>query len=135
MNEFEVQRLLNNLKQISKDQFSGESPGGFTRATLTSLNPLTFQITSKLKVSGHFIVTPKYRVFTEEDIGKDFVFFKDLGGQTYYYAYEPQTPQGANGESYHFKGKVTCNLTGTCPEGTVTITGGTIEDLEHERRV
>lgn len=135
MNDFEIARLLNNLRKISQGQIDGTSPGGFTRATLTSLSPLTFQVTSKLKLSGRFIVTPKYRVFTADDIGKEFVFFRDHGGQTYYYAYEPQTPQGANGEPYHFKGRVTCNLTGTCPTGTVTVTGGTIEDLEHDRRV
>lgn len=135
MNDFETRRFYELIKQISKGVIDGEVMGGFTRATLISLSPLTFQVTAQLKIYGSFLVTPKYRIFTEKDIGKEFVFFKDLGGQTYYYAYEPQSPQGANGEEYVFSGEMECTLRGQCPTGEVVVTGGEIKRLTHRGKV
>ena len=119
-------------KKINKDV-----QGGMTRASLKSLSPLTFTITEQLEIYGQMIVLPKYRVFTAKDIGKSFVFFKNQGGQTYYYLYEASQPQGSNGIPYHFTGKMRgtisgANLIGTCPDGGVVVTQGSLGNVEIE---
>ena len=126
--------LVEVIKQISNDIVVGSVPGGCTRATLVSLDPLTFQVTSQLKLYGQFLTTPKHKVFREEDIGRKYVFWKDSGGQTYYYLYEAAT-QGQNGVPYNFRGTFEGKLHGTCPDGAVTVTHGTIDKLTHEREV
>lgn len=135
MDKFQVQRLQALMRQVSIDTIEGQVMGTMTRATLVSLSPLTFQVTSKIKISGRFLVTPKYRLFVEDDLGKDFVFYKDQGGQTYYYCYEPTQNPGENGSPYHFEGKFKGALHGMSSDGTaVTVTEGVIDDITHERR-
>lgn len=123
------------IKQVASAQIDGRVPAGCTRAKLVKLDPLTFQITAQLHVYGQFLVTPKHKVFRPADVGRDYVFWKDAGGQTYYYLYEPASPQGANGVPYSFKGTFEGTLHGTCPDGAVTVTQGTITSLTHEEEV
>lgn len=127
--------IVQGMKKVAESIYNGSVPGGFTRAKLEKLNPLTFRVNSKLSLYGQFLVVPKYKVFRPEDIGKDFVFFIDSGGQTFYYVYEPSSPQGSNGVPYRFEGEIKCNLKGTCPEGEVVVTGGYVEMMEHKRQV
>lgn len=122
------------IMKIVADVIKGTAPSGATRATLIGINPLEFRVNAQLFLKGQFLVVPKYQVFTAEDIGKEYVFLKDHTGQTYYWMYEPSTPQGSNGIPYSFSGDIICNLTGTCPDGSVTVTGGTIEKLTHKRQ-
>lgn len=91
-------QLVETIKRIVKGMMDGQVMPGCTRATLISLDPLTFQITPQLKIYGQFLVSPKYRIFLPRDVGKEFVFWKDAGGQSYYFLYEPVRPQGSNGE-------------------------------------
>lgn len=102
-------------------------------AKLTKISPPTFKLyDGDLEVSGDFVVTPKYRVFTTKDIGKDFVLEEDLGGQRYFYCYEAANV-GQNGIEYSFKGRIdSCRLIGKCPHGEVEVTSGVINDMTHE---
>lgn len=129
--------LKETIKSIAKDTFDGMVPGGYTRARLIEIEPeLKFELTNKLLIYGQFLVTPRYKVFREEDLNKEFVFFKDSGGQTYYYVYEMKWPQGKNGEPYHWEGEiVSATLYGTCPDGEVIVTHGEIHEAIHEKQV
>lgn len=129
--------LKETIKQLVENVIDGRVPGGCTRATLISLDPLEFQITSKLKIYGQFLVTPRHKKFRAEDIGKEYVFFKDGGGQTYYWLYEAMCPQGDNGVPYHWSGEmVSCALQGLCScGGTVLVTHGEVYDQEHYEQV
>lgn len=146
ISKHEAMRLLGSLKMVSHNVSQGAVPAQMTRATLISLTPLTFRITEQLKLHDQMIVIPKYKVFIEEDIGKHYVFFKNAGGQTYYYMYEASSPQGSNGEPYHFAGRSESTITGASLHGacscggTVLVTHGEIHSEEirkmtHERRV
>lgn len=103
-------------------------------AKLISINPLKFQLSEKIFIYGANCITPKYRVFTQEDIGKSFVFQEDMEGQQFIYCYEPTDKPGENGVPYQWSGKIdSCTLIGTCPDGSVTVTGGEIHLATHER--
>lgn len=107
-------------------------------AKLESLSPLLFVLESdnNVELKEEFLVVPKYRVFTGKDIGKKFVFQRNHGGQTYFYLYEASTPQGSNGVPYKWKGEIKeCELHGTCPDGEVVVTHGTIEMAIHEEGI
>lgn len=128
-------KLKEAIKMIASDVQNGSVPGGYTRAKLINISPLEFELTSKLKLYGQFLVTPRFKVFRPEDIGKEYVFFKDHGGQTYYYAYEPVNPQGSNGEPYFFEGDIECEIHGSCSHGPVVVTSGKIFKIEHRKQV
>lgn len=130
-------RLKETIKQLVDDVIDGRVAGGCTRATLVSLSPLKFQITPKLEIYGQFLVSPRFKKFRKEDIGKEYVFFKDFTGQTYYWMYEAMCPQGDNGVAYHWKGEmVKCALEGECScGGTVLVTHGYVHDQEHCEQV
>lgn len=129
--------LKETIKTIAEDVLDGRVPGGCTRAKLISLDPLKFRVTDKLEIYGQFLVSPKFKKFREADLGKEYVFFKDAGGQTYYWMYEPIHPQGENGIPYHWEGEtVSCRLLGTCScGGEVIVTHGYVYDQEHDVQV
>lgn len=133
---YELKELI---ASISKNVSDDLVPSQITYAELLEIEPeLKFQIDAKLPLKAPFIVTPKYRVFTVEDIGKKFVFLKNLGGQTYFYLYE-MAEQGTNGVPYKFtgslKGTFTGKLTGTCTDTKATITSGVIDNIEIEQGI
>lgn len=106
--------------------------------TLISTSPLKFQLDSdkNIKAFGGYLVVPKYRKFLDTEIGHKFVFQRGEDGQTYFYLYEPSDPQGSNGIPYQWKGEIeSCNLIGTCPDGEVVVTHGTIEVAIHEEGI
>lgn len=105
-------------------------------AKLIKTSPPTFKLyDGDLEVSGAFVVTPKYRVFTTKDIGRDFVLEEDLGGQRYFYCYEA-AEVGQNGVEYSFKGRIDkCKLIGKYPHGDVEVTSGIIYDITHEEGI
>lgn len=106
-------------------------------AKLISLSPLEFkdEANEKLEIKEEFLVVPKYKVFTEKDIGNKFVLMVNDGGQTYFYLYEASNPQGSNGIPYSFEGDFEGRLVGTCPDGQVVVSTGTISKLTHRRKV
>ncbi|MDY3119150.1 MAG: hypothetical protein SOW18_06405 [Peptoniphilus sp.] len=111
----------------------------FTRkvhGTLVSVSPLKFQLSEKIFIYGANCITPKYRVFREDEIGKSFVFQEDAEGQQFIYCYEATAKPGENGVPYRWKGTIdSCSLHGTCPHGAVVVTGGTIDSATHERGI
>lgn len=108
--------------------------------TLKSLSPLCFvpEYDKKINIKEEYLVVPKYRVFTKEDLGKKFALISNDGGQTFFYLYQASEPQGTNGVEYKFKGthefidgSVKCTLHGTTSDGkSVVITHGTIEKYD-----
>lgn len=141
-----ARRLLGVMNGVAEKEGARSVQAEMTRATLKSLNPLTFTITEQLEIRENMIVIPKYKVFIPEDIGKKYVFFKNAGGQTYYFMYEASQPQGSNGVPYYYEGKNksyinSCKLIGTCSCGhSVEVTHGdifdeSIEYVKHEKRV
>ena len=103
-------------------------------AKLETLTPLMFRLESdtNVELKDEFLVVPKHRVFTSKDIGKKFVFIRNNGGQTYFYFYEPSSPQGSNGVPYRWKGEIEqCELIGHCPDGEVIVTHGIIDIAIH----
>ena len=102
-------------------------------AKLTKVNPPTFKLYDNLEVSGAFVITPKYRVFTANDIGKDFVLEEDLGGQRYFYCYEAANV-GENGIPYRWTGSIPkCDLVGNCSCGhEVHIYSGVLNEIVHK---
>lgn len=128
------ERLKRVIKKSAEGVLNGSVPAETTYLELISIEPLRFRRESGLIIESAFIVTPKHKVFIDDDIGRKFVFQKNAGGQTYFYSYEP-APQGENGVPYEWEGHIVkCNLIGTCPDGTVVVTHGTIEHAVHERR-
>lgn len=125
------------IDQIIDRKMNNRLYSNIIYAKLKTLTPLTFIPESDdFELKGDFLVVPRYKVFTEDDIGRKFVFAGNDGGQTYFYLYEASQPQGSNGEPYKWRGEiVSCKLKGTCPDGEVTVTNGTIELAIHERRV
>lgn len=123
------------VQQIVSQAMKGADLANIAYGTLKSIDPPTFQFEGLPEpLSEDFIITPKYKVFVEEDIGNKYVFMKNAGGQTYFYLYEPAR-QGENGKEYKWKGRIDeCRLIGTCPDGEVIVTEGTIEIGVHERR-
>lgn len=121
------------IEKIAQDVYNSKSPTKKVHARLISTSPLKFQLSEKVFIFGTILISPKYRVFTEKDIGKSFVFQEDQDGQQYIYLYEAAEP-GQNGEPYEWSGEiVTANLIGTCPDGAVTVTHGTIDLAIHKK--
>ena len=129
--------LKDLIEQIIDNKMEARQPMSIGYYTLKSLSPLCFfpKGNPQIEIKESFLVVPKHRVFTGKDLGKDFVMASNDGGQTCFYLYEPSRPQGSNGIPYKFKGDIKCNLTGTCPDGPVTVTGGTIEVCTHKEAV
>lgn len=130
--------LYKVLKDIAENQQSKITFSEIIYATLISINPVTFkrEDNTKIIIKEEYLVVPKYRVFTAEEIGHKFVLQKNFRGQTYFYLYEASYPQGSNGVEYHYKGRIDeCELYGTCPHGKVVVTHGTIEKGVHEKGV
>lgn len=125
------------LKRVIEEIAKGVNENSvFTRkvhATLISVSPLKFQLSEKIFIYGANCITPKYRVFRQDEIGKSFVFQEDAEGQQFIYCYEATANPGENGEPYQWKGRIDqCELHGTCPDGAVVVTGGTITMATHE---
>lgn len=127
----DFQKLKRIIEQISQGVVNNMTFTKKVHATLISVEPLQFQL-DNLILDGSFLITPKYRVFRQDEIGHKFVFQEDNDGQQFIYCYEAAEP-GQNGVPYRWTGSVICNLTGTCPDGTVTVTGGELTTVTHER--
>lgn len=131
---------MNDLKALIDltidSKIKNSMPANVSYATLVSLDPLNFKLDSNpdIDIKEEFLVVPKYRVFTEKDLNKKFVFLSNDGGQTYFYLYQASEPQGSNGEAYTFEGshifedgEIECELHGTCSDGSTTlVTNGKI---------
>lgn len=129
----EAQKWKIMIQEAIADGIKSAKVSELTYLELISLDPLIFMKDSKTEIKSQFIVTPKYYVFTEDDLNKKFVFQRNHGGQTFYFLYEP-AKNGKNGEPYKWSGKIEkCKLKGTSPSGEVTVTEGTIELAIHER--
>ncbi len=98
-------KLKNLIGQIAKGYVDSQKFTGIFQARLVSVNPLTFVKSNDIEISGNSLIVPKYRVFTEQDIGNYFVFMNNHGGQTFYYLYEASSP-GENGIPYTFIGRI-----------------------------
>lgn len=145
-NKFDVYKLKQAIAEIAKDYTSSLSFSDIFHARLTSLDPLTFKRDDDLELYGKFLVVPKYRKFTQEEIGNYFVFQSNHENQVHYYMYEASSPQGSNGIDYHWEGKNksyidSCELHGKCSCGhDVIVTHGqiheeTIQDCIHDRGI
>ena len=127
------QELKGVIQEIAVNVIQGGSLTSLTYAELVSIEPLVFKENAKLTISGVHLITPRYRAFTEDDIGKKFAFMKNAGGQDYFYLYEA-APKGHNGVPYSWSGEIEeCELIGTCPTGEVKVTHGKITLATHER--
>lgn len=120
------------IEEIVKGVVNNSSGTKKVHAKLVSVNPLKFQLNEKIFIYGNALISPKYRVFREDEIGNEFVFQEDEGGQQYIYCYEA-SPLGQNGIPYHWKGELKCELKGKCPHGDVIVTDGKLIDVKHER--
>lgn len=133
-----MNKLKKIMTKIAADYSSTLKTATIVHAKLISLYPLTFKRDDDIELKEEWLVVPKYRKFTAEEIGHYFVFQSNAEGQVWYYLYEASSPQGSNGVDYYFdgthklKGNVTCTLHGTCPDGDVVVTNGTIELFEGE---
>ncbi|MBL7575513.1 hypothetical protein SAMN00017477_1017 [Peptoniphilus asaccharolyticus DSM 20463] len=139
MSEFDINKLKNVISKIAADYISTLTFSNLVHAKLESLEPLTFKRDDDVELKEEFLVVPRYRKFTEEEVGHYFVFQSNQEGQVWYYMYEASSPQGSNGEDYYFdgthklKGNVKCKLKGNCSDGSTTlVTEGTIELFEGE---
>ena len=103
------QRLKRIAQQVAKEVSLGQEHTAIAYGTLDKINPPTFIFEGLDPLDKESIITPKYKVFTPEDIGKKYVFMKNIGGQTYFYMYEA-APQGENGVEYKWKGRIDWNL-------------------------
>lgn len=122
------------IEEIAKGVITNQVFTKKVHATLISVSPLKFKLSDKIFIYGPNCITPRFRVFREDEIGKSFVFQEDAEGQQYIYCYEATAKPGENGEAYQWSGKIdSCELHGTCPDGPVTVTGGTITLATHER--
>lgn len=139
MESYAVQ-LKKAIEKIARQVYDSQSPTKKVHATLVSVNPLKFQINDKLFIYGDILISPRFRVFREDEIGRSFVFQEDEMGQQYIYCYEATKKRGENGIPYHYEGthhfengQVQCTLYGTCScGGTTTVTHGTIEKYTGE---
>lgn len=139
MGEFDANKLKEVISNIAADYVSSLTFSSIVHAKLEKLVPLTFKRDDDVELKEKWLVVPKYRKFTEEEIGHSFVFQSNQEGQVWYYLYEASSPQGSNGVDYYFdgthklKGRVKCNLKGNCSDGSTTlVTEGTIELFEGE---
>lgn len=131
--------MANNLKgaieKIASDVVGEMTMTKLVNAKLIKTDPPTFKLYDDLIISDSFVITPKYRVFTAKDIGKEFVLQENYGGQEYIYCYEA-AGRGQNGVEYSFKGRIDkCKLIGKCPTGDVEVTSGIIYDMTHEEGI
>lgn len=128
-------RFKQLIEDIAKGVINHDTFAKVVFAKLKSVNPLKFELSDKIEIFGDCLISPKYRVFREDEIGNDFVFQEDHEGQRFIYLYEAAAP-GQNGIEYQWKGRIDeCRLIGTCPHGEVVVTHGTIEKAVHERGV
>lgn len=139
MSDYNVTKLKKIMTKITADYIGTLKSATIIHAKLEKLEPLTFKRDDDIELKEEWLVVPKYRKFTEEEIGHYFVFQSNQEGQVWYYLYEASSPQGSNGVDYYFdgthklKGKVKCNLKGNCSDGSTTlVTEGTIELFEGE---
>lgn len=125
--------LKNAIEKIASGVIDEKNMARKVFAKLTKVNPPTFRLYDNLEVSGAFVITPKYRVFTERDIGKDFVLEEDFGGQRYFYCYEAANV-GENGIAYRWTGLIPmCDIVGSCSCGhEVHVRSGIIGEIIHE---
>ena len=136
MSETDVLKLKKAMTRIAADYVGTLKTATIVHSKLEKLEPLTFKRDDDIELKEEFLVVPKYRKFTNEEIGHYFVFQSNAEGQVWYYLYEASSPQGSNGVDYYFdgthklKGNVKCTLYGTCPDGAVVVTNGTIELFE-----
>lgn len=128
-------RLRRVIEEIAKNVVGNQVFAKKVHATLVSVSPLEFKLSDKISIKGSKCITPRYRVFRADEIGRTFVFQEDHEGQQYIYQYEATKTPGENGEPYKFSGEIKCTIHGTCPDGAVTVTHGTIEELTHIRGV
>lgn len=129
----DFQKLKRLIESISSGVLNNTSFTKKVHAKLISVNPLKFSL-DKIVIEGSMLITPKYRVFREDEIGNSFVFQEDHDGQQFIYCYEA-SPLGKNGVAYKWKGSLKCNLKGTCPHGDVTVTSGELIEVIHERGI
>lgn len=131
-NKLDVYKLKQVIAEIAKDYTGTLSFSDIFHAKLISLDPLIFIRDDDIVLVEKFLVVPKYRKFTEEEIGNYFVFQSNHENQVHYYMYEASSPQGSNGIDYYWTGKNksyvdSCKLIGTCTNGgTVIVTHGDI---------
>lgn len=129
--------LVTLIEELIDRKLGSQMSTKLSYCTLKSVSPLIFvpEDNPNIKIQGSFLVVPKYKVFTSRDIGKKFVLASNHDGQTYFYMYEPSDPQGSNGMPYKWAGDIKCNIKGTCPDGPVVVTEGTIEVCTHREGV
>lgn len=129
----EMLKFKRLIEEIARGVVDNNVYAKKVHAKLESISPLSFRLNDKISLYGDFLITPKYRVFREDEIGNEFVFQEDDKGQQYIYLYEA-APRGENGIEYKWKGRIDeANLIGKCPHGEVVVTHGTIEVGVHER--
>lgn len=132
--EYNPERLKNVLTNIVSEYMGTQSFATVFHARLESISPLKFVRDDGIEMYENFLVVPKYRKFTEEEIGHLFVFSGNHEMQVFYYLYESSYPQGSNGRSYHWEGYLEkATLHGTCSCGhDVVVTHGEIIDCRHD---
>lgn len=77
------------IQKIAGNAQDAKAPFRGVYARLIEVEPkLIFLIDMKLEVSKKFLIFPKGMIFTNNDIGKKYLFLKDYGGQEYFFMYE-----------------------------------------------
>lgn len=94
------------VTEIVKKYIDTLSFSNVFHAKLVSINPLKFVRSDGIEIYDSLLVVPKYRRFTDYEIGKSFVFMSNHEGQVFYYLYEASSPQGENGVDYHWQGLI-----------------------------
>lgn len=98
----EYGRLKEVVEEIASGVMNRATGTRKVHARLVSVEPLKFQLTDKLFIFGSALISPRFRVFRPDEIGKGFVFQEDAGGQQFIYLYEAAEP-GKNGEEYRYE--------------------------------
>lgn len=75
------------IKEIAKGVTQSLSPTNVAILELVSVTPLKFRKSIELELDSE-IVIPRGLFFSENDIGKHYVFIKNEDGQEYYFLYE-----------------------------------------------
>ncbi|EHL11073.1 hypothetical protein HMPREF9629_00610 [Peptoanaerobacter stomatis] len=99
-------RLKTVIVEIVKKYIDTLSFSCVFHAKLVSINPLKFIRSDGIEIYESLLVVPKYRKFTDYEIGNCFVFISNHEGQVFYYLYEASSPQGSNGVDYHWQGLI-----------------------------
>lgn len=98
-----INSLLHTLKELIENTISSKTFSKVITAKLISLEPLIFScLNGKIKMKGNNLVTPAHRIFTNEDLNKNFCFLENEGGQEYFYLYE-MTERGKNGTLFEYE--------------------------------